>query len=86
MVDKDHGLGMSRARHHRVDGFGWCGDQDSSPSEDIPVTFALSLHARPDDGLRDELIPVNSKWKSTRHWLPPLYFDKTGAACRSNKP
>ncbi len=30
--------------------------------EGIPVTLAVSLHA-PDDGLRDELIPVNSKWK-----------------------
>ncbi|WP_244891663.1 23S rRNA (adenine(2503)-C(2))-methyltransferase RlmN [Boudabousia liubingyangii] len=28
----------------------------------IPVTLAVSLHA-PDDELRDELIPVNSRWK-----------------------
>jgi 23S rRNA (adenine2503-C2)-methyltransferase len=46
--------------------------------EKIPVTFALSLHA-PDDELRDELIPVNSKWKvdealdSARH-----YYEVTG--------
>ncbi|GAA2004887.1 23S rRNA (adenine(2503)-C(2))-methyltransferase RlmN [Brevibacterium samyangense] len=32
-------------------------------AEDIPVTFALSLHA-PDDGLRDEMIPVNTRWKA----------------------
>nr|WP_250707807.1 23S rRNA (adenine(2503)-C(2))-methyltransferase RlmN [Actinomyces sp. 217892] len=30
--------------------------------EGVPVTLAVSLHA-PDDALRDELIPVNSKWK-----------------------
>lgn len=28
----------------------------------IPVTLAVSLHA-PDDGLRDNLIPINSRWK-----------------------
>src|SRR5699024_3282079 len=32
-------------------------------AEDIPVTFALSLHA-PDDELRDEMIPVNTRWKA----------------------
>ena len=31
-------------------------------TEGMPVTLAVSLHA-PDDELRDELIPVNSKWK-----------------------
>lgn len=30
--------------------------------EGMPVTLAVSLHA-PDDELRDELIPVNSRWK-----------------------
>ncbi|MBD4449800.1 23S rRNA (adenine(2503)-C(2))-methyltransferase RlmN, partial [Xanthomonas citri pv. citri] len=30
--------------------------------EGIPVTLAVSLHA-PDDELRDELIPVNRRWK-----------------------
>src|SRR5699024_3343715 len=30
-------------------------------AEGIPVTFALSLHA-PDNELRDEMIPVNSRW------------------------
>jgi 23S rRNA (adenine2503-C2)-methyltransferase len=30
--------------------------------EGLPVTLALSLHA-PDDDLRDELVPVNSRWK-----------------------
>ena len=31
-------------------------------SEDLPLTLALSLHA-PDDELRDELVPVNTRWK-----------------------
>ena len=30
--------------------------------EDLSVTLALSLHA-PDDDLRDELVPVNQRWK-----------------------
>ena len=30
--------------------------------EKLPITLALSLHA-PDDGLRDELIPINQRWK-----------------------
>lgn len=30
--------------------------------EDLPVTLALSLHA-PDDDLRDELVPVNRRWR-----------------------
>ena len=47
-------------------------------NEDIPVTFALSLHA-PDDGLRDELIPVNSRWKVDEALdAARAYFDKTG--------
>ena len=31
-------------------------------AEGIPVTLALSLHA-PDDELRDELVPINTRWK-----------------------
>ena len=31
-------------------------------AEGIPVTLALSLHA-PDDELRDDLVPVNTRWK-----------------------
>jgi 23S rRNA (adenine2503-C2)-methyltransferase len=47
-------------------------------NEDIPVTFALSLHA-PDDKLRDELIPVNSRWKVDEALDAARdYFDKTG--------
>jgi 23S rRNA (adenine2503-C2)-methyltransferase len=47
-------------------------------AEDIPVTFALSLHA-PDDELRDELIPVNSRWKVDEVLdAARAYFDATG--------
>jgi 23S rRNA (adenine2503-C2)-methyltransferase len=30
-------------------------------TEGLPVTLALSLHA-PDDELRDELVPINTRW------------------------
>ncbi len=46
--------------------------------EDIPLTFALSLHA-PDDELRDELIPVNSRWKADEAIDAAYeYYAKTG--------
>jgi 23S rRNA (adenine2503-C2)-methyltransferase len=35
---------------------------DNLAGEGLPVTLALSLHA-PDDELRDELVPVNTRWK-----------------------
>jgi 23S rRNA (adenine2503-C2)-methyltransferase len=47
-------------------------------SEGLAVTLAVSLHA-PDDELRDELVPVNTRWKvaevlaAARH-----YADRTG--------
>ena len=34
---------------------------DKLAAEGIPVTLALSLHA-PDDELRNELVPINTKW------------------------
>ncbi len=61
MVDKDHGLGMS-ARGVTVSTVGLVPAINKLAAEDIPVTFALSLHA-PDDQLRDEMIPINSRWK-----------------------
>ncbi|MDU0345128.1 23S rRNA (adenine(2503)-C(2))-methyltransferase RlmN [Microbacterium sp. KSW2-29] len=77
MVDKDHGLGMS-ARGITVSTVGLVPAIKKLADEDIPVTFALSLHA-PDDGLRDELIPVNSKWKVDEALdAARSYFDKTG--------
>ncbi|MBA8815092.1 23S rRNA (adenine2503-C2)-methyltransferase [Microbacterium halimionae] len=77
MVDKDHGLGMS-ARGITVSTVGLVPAIKKLSDEDIPVTFALSLHA-PDDVLRDELIPVNSRWKVDEALdAAREYFDKTG--------
>jgi 23S rRNA (adenine2503-C2)-methyltransferase len=55
------GLGMS-ARGITISTVGLAPAIRKLAAEDLPITFALSLHA-PDDGLRDELIPVNSRWK-----------------------
>lgn len=55
------GFGMS-ARHITVSTVGLVPAIRKLTAEGVPVTFALSLHA-PDDELRDELIPVNSRWK-----------------------
>ncbi|MFC8409049.1 23S rRNA (adenine(2503)-C(2))-methyltransferase RlmN [Arthrobacter sp. NPDC057259] len=55
------GLGMS-ARNITVSTVGLVPAIRKLADEEIPVTFALSLHA-PDDELRDELIPVNNRWK-----------------------
>ncbi|MDQ1217307.1 23S rRNA (adenine(2503)-C(2))-methyltransferase RlmN [Microbacterium arborescens] len=77
MVDKDHGIGMS-ARGITVSTVGLVPAIQKLTKEDIPVTFALSLHA-PDDQLRDELIPVNSRWKVDEALdAAKAYFDETG--------
>lgn len=77
MVDKDHGIGMS-ARGITVSTVGLVPAIQKLTNEDIPVTFALSLHA-PDDQLRDELIPVNSRWKVDEALdAAKAYFDTTG--------
>ena len=71
------GLGMS-ARGITVSTVGLAPAIRKLADEDIPVTFALSLHA-PDDQLRDELIPVNSRWKVDEILdAARAYFDKTG--------
>ena len=50
-----------RARHHGVDGR--AGAAHPRPRRrGHPRTLAVSLHA-PDDELRDELVPVNTRWK-----------------------
>jgi len=77
MVDKQHGLGMS-ARGITVSTVGLVPAINKLANEGIPVTFALSLHA-PDDVLRDELIPVNSRWKVDEALDAARgYFEKTG--------
>jgi 23S rRNA (adenine2503-C2)-methyltransferase len=54
------GLGLS-ARGVTVSTVGLVPAMDRLTAEGIPVTLALSLHA-PDDELRDELVPVNTRW------------------------
>ncbi|ALD65007.1 50S rRNA methyltransferase [Arthrobacter sp. YC-RL1] len=61
VAEAPEGLGMS-ARGITVSTVGLVPAIRKLANEDVPVTFALSLHA-PDDELRDELIPVNSRWK-----------------------
>lgn len=55
------GFGMS-ARSITVSTVGLVPAIDKLAREGLPVTLAVSLHA-PDDDLRDDLIPVNSRWK-----------------------
>ena len=54
------GLGMS-ARGITVSTVGLVNRIDQLTEEGIPVTLALSLHA-PDDELRNELVPINTRW------------------------
>jgi 23S rRNA (adenine2503-C2)-methyltransferase len=58
-----HGLGLSQ-RHITVSTVGLVPAMRRLSEEDLSVTLALSLHA-PDDELRDELVPVNQRWKVT---------------------
>jgi 23S rRNA (adenine2503-C2)-methyltransferase len=55
------GLGLSQ-RHVTVSTVGLVPAMHRLAAEDLAVTLALSLHA-PDDELRDELVPVNQRWK-----------------------
>ncbi|MDY7088979.1 MAG: 23S rRNA (adenine(2503)-C(2))-methyltransferase RlmN [Actinomycetota bacterium] len=55
------GLGLSQ-RHITVSTVGLVPAIRRLTAEDLNVTLALSLHA-PDDDLRDELVPVNQRWK-----------------------
>jgi 23S rRNA (adenine2503-C2)-methyltransferase len=77
VADQPWGLGMS-ARHITVSTVGLAPAIHKLAAEDIPLTFALSLHA-PDDELRNDLIPVNSKWDVDEVLdAAKAYFDKTG--------
>ncbi len=62
MVDPPpDGLGLS-ARGITMSTVGLVPGIDRLAGEGIPVTLALSLHA-PDDELRDELVPINTRWR-----------------------
>ncbi len=71
------GLGMS-ARGITMSTVGLVPAIDKLAAEGIPVTLALSLHA-PDDELRDELVPINTRWKVDEALdAARRYFDTTG--------
>jgi 23S rRNA (adenine2503-C2)-methyltransferase len=55
------GLGMSQ-RQITVSTVGLVPAIRKLAAEELSVTLAVSLHA-PDDELRDELVPVNQRWK-----------------------
>lgn len=77
VAEQPNGLGMS-ARQITVSTVGLVPAILKLAEENLMVTFALSLHA-PDDELRDELIPVNSKWKVDEALdAARAYFDATG--------
>jgi 23S rRNA (adenine2503-C2)-methyltransferase len=56
-----HGFGISR-RSVTLSTVGLVPAMRKLAGEGIAVTLAVSLHA-PDDGLRDQLVPVNARWK-----------------------
>lgn len=71
------GLGMS-ARNITVSTVGLAPAMDKLTAEGIPVTLAVSLHA-PDDELRDELVPVNTRWNVAEAIEAAYrYFQTTG--------
>jgi 23S rRNA (adenine2503-C2)-methyltransferase len=71
------GFGLS-ARHLTVSTVGLVPGIHKLIVEKIPVKLALSLHA-PDDDLRNELIPINTRW-GVDETLDAArdYFDETG--------
>ncbi|WP_300343517.1 23S rRNA (adenine(2503)-C(2))-methyltransferase RlmN [Nesterenkonia sp.] len=76
MIDPaPEGLGMS-ARGITVSTVGLVPAIKKLAEENLPITFALSLHA-PDDDLRDELIPVNSRWKADEAIDAARYYYET---------
>ncbi|WP_137121859.1 23S rRNA (adenine(2503)-C(2))-methyltransferase RlmN [Segeticoccus rhizosphaerae] len=71
------GLGMS-ARGITMSTVGLVPAIDRLAKEGVPVTLALSLHA-PDDELRDELVPINTRWKVDEAIdAAHRYFEATG--------
>ncbi|MEE6287719.1 23S rRNA (adenine(2503)-C(2))-methyltransferase RlmN [Georgenia sp. MJ173] len=71
------GFGLS-ARNVTVSTVGLVPAIDKLAAEGMPVTLAVSLHA-PDDELRDDLIPINSRWKVGELLdAARRYFEATG--------
>ncbi|GAA4138751.1 23S rRNA (adenine(2503)-C(2))-methyltransferase RlmN [Actinomadura keratinilytica] len=71
------GLGISQ-RAVTVSTVGLVPAMEKLAAEDLSVRLAVSLHA-PDDELRDELVPINNRWK-VREVLDAAwaYADRTG--------
>lgn len=77
VAPQPQGLGMS-ARQITVSTVGLVPGMDRLAAEGLSLRLALSLHA-PDDELRDELIPVNSRWKVDEALdAARRYFEATG--------
>ncbi|TNY36064.1 23S rRNA (adenine(2503)-C(2))-methyltransferase RlmN [Thermomonospora catenispora] len=72
-----HGLGISQ-RSVTVSTVGLVPAIEKLAAEGLSVRLAVSLHA-PDDELRDELVPINTRWK-VREVLDAAwaYADRTG--------
>ncbi len=71
------GLGMS-ARGVTVSTVGLVPRMRQLADEGVPVTLALSLHA-PDDELRNELVPINTRWTVAEAVSAAAhYFETTG--------
>ncbi|MBO3142277.1 23S rRNA (adenine(2503)-C(2))-methyltransferase RlmN [Dermatophilus congolensis] len=71
------GFGMS-ARGITMSSVGLVPGINRLAAEGLPVTLALSLHA-PDDDLRDELVPINNRYKVAEALdAARAYFDATG--------
>ena len=77
IADPPEGFGMS-ARGITVSTVGLVPGIKKLTAEKIPVTLAISLHA-PDDELRDQLIPLNSRFKVSELLDAAYeYFQATG--------
>lgn len=77
ILPSPEGFGMS-ARNVTVSTVGLVPVINKLADEGFPVTLAVSLHA-PDDGLRDDLIPINSRYKVTELLdAARRFFVKTG--------
>lgn len=71
------GLGIS-ARGVTVSTVGLVPQIERLAAEGLPVTLAVSLHA-PDDELRDELCPINTRWNVAQVVAAARgYFEATG--------
>jgi 23S rRNA (adenine2503-C2)-methyltransferase len=72
-----HGFGISQ-RSVTVSTVGLVPAIRKLAGEGLSVTLAVSLHA-PDDELRDELVPVNTRWKVAEVLAAASYYaDQTG--------